>query len=140
MFFFSPVDISVRLQGGTSDNNGRVEVLYNGTWGTICDHDWDIKDAHVVCRMLGFEGAWSTECCGYYGYDFSKPILMDNLQCTGNESSLAECAHSGWGGLDDVCSHYNDIGVFCIPKPIEHPGMRIFFWFSAHGYSRSENS
>ena len=80
--------------------------------------------------MLGFEGAWSTECCGYYGYDFSKPILMDNLQCTGNERSLAECAHTGWGGLDDVCSHYNDIGVFCIPKPIEFPGMRIFLVFS----------
>lgn len=111
--------------GGTADNNGRVEVLYNGTWGTICGNEWDIQDSHVVCRMLGFEGAWSTECCGFYGIDFSKEIWMDNVHCSGNETTLAECAHGGWGNHESVCSHYEDIGVYCIPNPVVIPGVRI---------------
>ena len=44
--------ISVRLVGG-GEHSGRVEIQYLGEWGVICDDDWDMKDATVVCRMLG---------------------------------------------------------------------------------------
>ena len=48
--------LGIRLAEGYNDNSGRVEIQYNGEWGIICDDNWDINDAQVVCRMLGFEG------------------------------------------------------------------------------------
>ena len=44
----------IRLQGGSSVDEGRVEVCMNGVWGTVCDNSWNNTDASVVCRQLGF--------------------------------------------------------------------------------------
>jgi len=47
-------DGDVRLIGGRSEMEGRVEICFGQTWGTVCDNGWDISDASVVCTQLGF--------------------------------------------------------------------------------------
>ena len=44
----------IRLAGGTLPNEGRVEVCHNNAWGTVCDNGWDVVDANVACRQLGY--------------------------------------------------------------------------------------
>ena len=98
------------LVGGSSDNEGRVEVNFNGEWGTVCDDFWSINDANVACRQLGFGTAVSVETQAAFGQG-SGTIWLDNLQCTGSETDLFSCPHNGPGTHN--CGHSEDAGVVC---------------------------
>ena len=102
----------IRLVGGTSYNEGRVEVNYNGTWGTVCDDGWSSIDARVVCRQLGFGSSGSALSRAFFGQG-SGPILLDDVACTGSELTLADCRHLGVG-VTRSCSHFEDAGVRCL--------------------------
>ncbi|XP_028394864.1 antigen WC1.1-like [Dendronephthya gigantea] len=98
----------IRIVG--SINDGRVEVYYNGRWGTVCDDSWDMNDARVVCRQLGFQDAEAAYQGGNVR-DGTGQIWLDQVNCRGSESSLFLCRHPGWGIHD--CSHSEDAGVRC---------------------------
>ena len=91
-------------------SKGRVEVFYKGVWGTVCDDGWDLTDANVVCRQLGFEGAVAANTSAAFGAGQGK-IWMDEVRCTGVERSLTECGSNGWG--INNCNHDEDAGVMC---------------------------
>ncbi|XP_005530932.1 PREDICTED: lysyl oxidase homolog 2 [Pseudopodoces humilis] len=113
--------IQLRLAGQKRKHNeGRVEVFYNGEWGTVCDDDFSIHAAHVVCRELGYVEAVSWLPSSKYGKGEGK-IWLDNVHCTGKESSLAACGSNGWGVSD--CKHTEDVGVVCSEKRI--PGFKF---------------
>ena len=100
----------VGLIGGSSDNEGRVEVNFNGEWGTVCDDFWSTNDANVACRQLGFGTAVSVENRAAFGQG-SGTIWLDNLQCSGSETDLFSCPHNGPGSHN--CGHSEDAGVVC---------------------------
>uniref|UniRef100_A0A2R8PB78 Lysyl oxidase homolog n=1 Tax=Callithrix jacchus TaxID=9483 RepID=A0A2R8PB78_CALJA len=89
---------------------GRVEIQRAGEWGTICDDDFTLQAAHVLCRELGFTEATGWTHSAKYGPGTGR-IWLDNLSCRGTEQSVTECASRGWGNSD--CTHDEDAGVIC---------------------------
>ena len=107
---FLKIISALRLVGGSRSSEGRVEVFYNNQWGTVCDDYWDINDARVVCRQLGYPGAISAPGSARFGAG-SGPIWLDDVNCQGNETSIGYCRHRGWG--IENCGHHEDASVVC---------------------------
>ena len=135
----------VRLVGGSSATNGRVELYHNGVWGTVCDDNFGNADAAVVCRQLGFEPngtfdqateketverAWRSRsnvtqlltilnCIGATAIarfgGGTGQIWLDEMMCFGGESRLVECMGNSYGDHD--CAHGEDVGVRCQTNP-----------------------
>eukprot|EP00058_Branchiostoma_floridae_P023048 XP_002608538.1 hypothetical protein BRAFLDRAFT_92363 [Branchiostoma floridae] len=102
----------MRLVGGATEYEGRVEIQNSdgtGQWGTICDDDFDLNDARVVCRQLGY-GFPLQYTSGVFG-EGSGSIWLDDVQCEGDEETLLDCPSNDWGEHD--CGHYEDVGVIC---------------------------
>ena len=108
-------DPGIGLVGGSGPHEGRVEVYHNGTWGTVCGDGWDLHDATVVCRELGYIKVAAVLGSARFGAG-SGPILFSELSCIGNESVIAECGHDDSGGHN--CSHSEDVGVVCEGQPV----------------------
>ncbi|NWU94380.1 C163A protein, partial [Upupa epops] len=100
----------VRLANGPNRCAGRVEVQHQQQWGTICDDNWDLSDAKVVCRQLGCGTAVSAPGKAHFGQG-SDPIWLDAVECTGTETSLSQCNLGSWGQHN--CNHEEDAGVVC---------------------------
>ncbi|XP_052271847.1 deleted in malignant brain tumors 1 protein-like [Dreissena polymorpha] len=104
---------SIRLINGYRPSQGRLEVFYNNTWGTVCDDGFNSSAAIVVCRMLGFSGngfAPAALNSTTYGQG-TGPIWLDDVRCNGTESSLSYCRTTHWG--EHNCGHGKDVGVDC---------------------------
>ena len=92
-----------------------MEIFYNGTWGTICDNpDWELEDAAVVCRQLGFPGAIDAPRGAFFGPgDTLAPIWLGGVDCEGSEMEIDQCPHGGFGQHDCARGHDEDASVIC---------------------------
>ncbi|XP_078534950.1 lysyl oxidase homolog 3 isoform X1 [Lissotriton helveticus] len=97
-------------------NEGRIEVFYKEEWGTICDDDFTLENANVLCRHLGFVAATGWAHSAKYGKGVGR-IWLDNVICGGSEKSITDCNSRGWGNSD--CTHEEDAGVVCKDERIQ---------------------
>ena len=100
----------LRLAGGPSPNEGRVELCHLGVWGTVCDDAWDDADANVVCQELGIPGVALAYEFAWFGEGVGD-IWLDEVSCNGFEPTLLQCGHLPLGLHD--CSHFEDASVSC---------------------------
>ncbi|XP_055518177.1 deleted in malignant brain tumors 1 protein-like, partial [Leucoraja erinacea] len=103
-------DLPLRLDGGNNNCSGTVQLLFNNSWGTVCDDSWDLADANVVCRQLGCGAARWTPGAAPIA-PVSGDIWLDEVKCTGSESFLSRCMASPLGQHD--CDHKEDVIVIC---------------------------
>ena len=103
-----------------------MEIQYSGVWGTVCENDWDIEDANVVCQQLGYASAVSISTGASYGKG-SGHIWMDRVDCLGHEQKLQDCKFEGWAVGE--CDHSQDVGVVC--KNEGKASKLVFIWFGA---------
>ncbi|CAH1783553.1 unnamed protein product, partial [Owenia fusiformis] len=126
----------VRLSGG-DENEGRVEVYLNGSWGGICNAGWDVNDVGVVCRQLGFHDSNLNSIVGFRWYGRGeREYSLTNVDCNGTEDSLKDCGHVVGG--DEQCKSREkfpgDAVAVCKPRirlvggPIRTSGrLEIFY-------------
>ncbi|XP_017580595.2 scavenger receptor cysteine-rich type 1 protein M130-like [Pygocentrus nattereri] len=105
--------LPLRLMGGNGSCSGRLEMYHNAEWGSVCDNQWDIRDAQVVCRQLGCGPALSADGSAVFGAG-EGPIWLNRVKCRGNEIHLWDCPHSLKNHSD--CFHRQDAGVTCAER------------------------
>ena len=99
-------------------DHGLLEYYYN-QWGYVCDDGWNIEASNVACRSLGYRRA--TGFVGSQGHPHGNTFFnLDDIQCTGSESSLLECSFNSQHNCDNRSHVYLscEVGkfstIFCL--------------------------
>ena len=87
-----------------------MEVYYYGQWGTVCDDRWDLNDAQVVCRELGYSKPTTVMLRSFYGQRSGR-IWLDDMNCVGTEDTITNCSRNWW--ISNICFHEKDPSVRC---------------------------
>ncbi|XP_036446226.1 T-cell differentiation antigen CD6-like [Colossoma macropomum] len=103
---------AVRLAAGHDRCAGRVELMDDGRWGSVCDDDWNQRGGDVVCAQLGCGTAVEVTCEAKKFGPGTGPIHISKLNCTGKESNLWQCSAQKHED-SNYCGHKEDAGVVC---------------------------
>jgi len=100
--------MSLRLVGGGSRCDGRLEIFWHGTWGRVLDDHWDLEEARVVCRQLHC-GEVEAAYIPPRAQRGMGPVWLHGVQCAGHEASLSLCSTS----LPKATGIMEDVGAVC---------------------------
>jgi len=112
----SPPPIPIRLLGGKSEHEGRLQIQIDGQWGTVCDYNWNIINAALVCHQLGLAlnpNDWRLERNEIPGAGSHEEILLSNIQCTEHDTDITKCRFEKKNEFENSCTHEMDVGVRC---------------------------
>ncbi|XP_023029009.2 lysyl oxidase homolog 2 [Leptinotarsa decemlineata] len=105
------VDGGIKLVGGRGEFEGNVEILHDGSWGAICDDEWDVTEARIICKQLGYPPEKAQPTANSYFGPAKRRFWMDNIYCDGTEEEISQCRFDGWGQND--CTSTESAGVIC---------------------------
>lgn len=113
------------VPSGSSPYRGRLEVLYYGRWGTVCNDHFTHWSADVACRQLGLPGGWRIGRYNHEGLCHNLDgrymcgrghIWLDDVHCHGWERRISDCPRLPWGWHD--CGHHEDVMIQCMSPPL----------------------
>ena len=109
-----------KTEYGSSSAAGLLEIFLNDEWGTICDYGFDLIDANVACRQMGYRAAVSYTIGFHSPYGIggeNSSVWLSEIDCRdSNGQHLLSCAHGEVGEHD--CDHYSDVAVVCEETPL----------------------
>lgn len=108
--------IPIRLLGGKTTNEGRLQVKIDNRWGTVCNYGWSMRNAALVCHQLGLvlnPNDWNLERNQIPNAGTSEPIIMANVRCTEFDIDITQCRSEKLNDFENSCTHEHDVGVRC---------------------------
>ncbi|XP_055386247.1 protein bark beetle [Condylostylus longicornis] len=113
-----PPEVPIRLLGGNTNREGRLQVYLDGRWGTVCDYGWSIISAALVCNQLGYAlnpMDWRMLQSEIPGSGTTEDVLLSNVRCTEHDTDVTKCQaeRASRGEFENSCTHENDVGMRC---------------------------
>lgn len=105
-------DVQIRLAGGRTDQEGRVEIKFNKGWGLICGDGWSLFEAAVVCRQLGLSYAQHALQHSFFGSN-DLSVVLSGIKCNGHESNIADCSLERYRSVSCPGPKGSVAGVIC---------------------------
>ncbi|XP_063914202.1 protein bark beetle isoform X2 [Zophobas morio] len=108
--------VPIRLLGGATENEGRLQVKIDQQWGTVCNYGWTIKNAALVCQQLGYvlnPEDWYLERNEIPSAGTTEDVILSNVQCEDFDLDITKCKAETKGNFENSCTHENDVGIRC---------------------------
>ena len=117
----------VRLVGGLTDHEGRLQVNIDGQWGTVCDFEWTIQSAAIACQQMGLvlnPEDWKILPSDMPREGTNDPILMTYVRCNDLDTDIRKCKRAEHiADFVNSCSHEFDVGLRCYD--VSWAGLRL---------------
>lgn len=108
--------VPIRLLGGRTVNEGRLQVRIDNQWGTVCNYRWNIINAALVCQQLGLvlnPDDWFMERNQIPDAGTAEQIILSNVDCTELDTDITTCRAESVEDFENSCTHEHDVGVKC---------------------------
>ncbi|XP_052754555.1 protein bark beetle isoform X2 [Galleria mellonella] len=113
---YSEPIVPIRLLGGRTQHEGRLQVRIDDKWGTVCNYRWNIINAALVCNQLGLAlnpDDWYLEPNEIPSAGVTEDIILSNVECTELDNDITKCKAETRNHFENSCTHENDVGIRC---------------------------